>query len=167
MNGLLVVTAAGAGSDEDDSNDNEDDELALPSDGEDYITLSGLDLQWPDAPYHWPGPGQRTISVNAQPEEFQLILRRIFYCVEGDAMFESFYISVDELTNYIVGTAILNLAAYYNLNNYVRWLRRDVTLKQECVHIVSLFFFCPCEILSSSLGQCSLLGQPLNYLLKA
>jgi len=38
---------------------------------------------------------------------------------------------------------------------YVRRLRRDVTLKQECVRIVSLFFFHPCEILSSSLGQCS------------
>jgi len=69
-------------------------------------------------------------------------------------MFESFYISVDELANYIISTAI-NLAAYYNLNNYVRRLQRDVTLKQECVRIVSLFFFHPREILSSSLGQCS------------
>jgi len=74
-------------------------------------------------------------------------------------MFESFYISVDELTNYIINTAI-NSAAYYNLNNYVRQLRRDVTFKQECVCVVSLFFFHPCEILSSSLGQCSHCSVP-------
>jgi len=35
---------------------------------------SGLDLRWPDAPYCRPGPRQCTISVKAQPEEFQLIL---------------------------------------------------------------------------------------------
>jgi len=123
-------------------------------DGEDYVTPSGLDLQWPDALYRRPGPGQHTISVKAQPEEFQLILQCTFRCIEGDTMFESFYISIDELTNYIIGTAI-NSAAYYNLNNYVRRLQRNVTLKQECVRIVSLFFFHPREILSSSLGQCS------------
>ncbi|KAM6489597.1 hypothetical protein JOM56_014919 [Amanita muscaria] len=94
------------------------------------------DDAWPDAPWCPPGPGQRIMSLFAQPQMLRLILQHAIRQITGHAMTKSAYIPVEETPTHIISTTKQS-ARHFASKQYEARLEKDVMLKVEVVRVMN------------------------------
>ncbi|KAH9006298.1 hypothetical protein EDB86DRAFT_3070329 [Lactarius hatsudake] len=91
---------------------------------------------WPHAPICPPGPKQRNILINMQPEDFRAILKEGMQALLRHCAFRQGYILVDTQTDHFI-ELLIKSATRLNKPHYVLWLQKDAFLQKEVCDLLS------------------------------